>query len=64
MDKMKRRIFIKSTTLASIAFSTIPMVGCSVDQKKKALSLNDIQLLKGYDDEQEEDADQGNEGYR
>ena len=55
MDKIKRRKFIKSTTLASIAFSTIPMVGCSVDQKKKALSLNDIQLLKGYDDEQEED---------
>jgi hypothetical protein len=51
---MKRRKFIKTTTVASIAFPTISMVGCSVDQKKKVLSLNDRLLLKGFDDEQEE----------
>jgi hypothetical protein len=54
MKKIKRRKFIKTTTLASLAFSTIPMIGCSLEQKKTALSLNESLLLKGYDDEQEE----------
>ncbi len=54
MKKMRRRKFIKAATVASVAFSTIPVVGCSASRKKKALSLNESLLLKGYDDEQEE----------
>lgn len=51
---MERRKFVKITTAASIAFSAMPMVGCSVKQKKRTLSLNQTLLLKGFDDEQEE----------
>lgn len=54
MKKTERREFIKTAALASIALSTMPMTACSVDQKKKALSLNKNLLLKGYDNEQEE----------
>lgn len=54
MKKIERRKFIKTATVASIAFSTLPMVGCWADQKERALSLNESLLLKGYDDEQEE----------
>ncbi len=54
MNKIKRREFIKITTLSSIAFSSIPMAAFSIDKKKKKLFQNKKILLKGYDDEQEE----------
>ena len=40
--------------MASIALSTIPMSGCSEITDKKAFSINQNLLLKGFDDEQEE----------
>ena len=54
MKKMERRAFIKSTTAVSIALSTIPLVGCSLIEERKELSLNQALLLKGFKDEQEE----------
>ena len=54
MKKIERREFIKAAALASIALSTMPMAACSVDPKKKALSLNEKLMLKGFDNEQEE----------
>ena len=54
MKKFERREFIKAAALASIALSTMPMAACSVDPKKKALSLNEKLMLKGFDNEQEE----------
>ena len=54
MKKIKRREFIKTAALASFALSTMPMASCSADPKKKALSLNDKLMLKGFDNEQEE----------
>jgi len=55
MKNLKRRDFIKTSALASIAIFTTPFVGYSkADQNKKILSLEESLLLKGYDDEQEE----------
>lgn len=51
---MKRREFIKITTVASMALSTMPMVGCSVTKERKTFSLNNNLLLRGFDNEQEE----------
>jgi len=51
---MKRREFIKTTTAASIALSAIPVVVPPVIKGGKALSLNQTLLLKGCDNEQEE----------
>ncbi len=54
MKSLKRREFIKTTTMASIALSAIPFTGCSLSDKEKEISLNQTLLLKGFDNEQEE----------
>ncbi|MCK5157611.1 MAG: DUF3604 domain-containing protein [Candidatus Heimdallarchaeota archaeon] len=51
---MKRRKFVKTTSVASIALSTMPMLGCSAIEGKKIFSLNHNLRLKGFNDEQEE----------
>ena len=51
---MDRRKFVKTSTIASIAFSNISFWGCSEERRKDAITLSERFLLKGYHDEQEE----------
>ena len=54
MKKIKRRRFIKSSAAATLAFSSISVIGCSAKQNNKLISVNESHVLKGFDDEQEE----------
>jgi len=51
---MKRRKFIKTTTVSSIALSTMGLAGFSATKEQKPLSINQSLLLTGLNEEQEE----------